>query len=56
MSSSPFDYANAINQTKVDIMVDDIEEKSYSSYMVNRSLSYFPDTTLLANEMNINHH
>ena len=56
MSSSPFDYVNAINQTKVDIMVDDIEEKSYSSYMVNRSLSYFPETTLLANEMNIHHH
>lgn len=54
--SSPFDYTNAINQTKVDIMVDDIEEKSYSSYMVNRSLSYFPDTVLLANEMNIHHH
>jgi hypothetical protein len=56
LMSSPFDYTNAINQTKVDIMVDDIEEKSYSSYMVNRSLSYFPDTVLLANEMNIHHH
>jgi hypothetical protein len=54
--SSPFEFVNAINQSKVDIMVDDIEEKSYSSYMVNRSLSYFLDTTLLANEMNINHH
>jgi hypothetical protein len=54
--SSPFEFVNAINQTKSDIMVDDIEEKSYSSYMVNRSLSYFLDTTLLANEMNINHH
>lgn len=54
--SSPFDFANAINQTKKDIMVDDLEEKSYSSYMVNRSLSYFPDTVLFANEMNIKHH
>ena len=54
--SSPFEFVNAINQAKGDIMVDDIEEKSYSSYMVNRSLSYFLDTTLLANEMNINHH
>lgn len=54
--SSPFDFANAINQTKQDIMVDDLEEKSYSSYMVNRSLSYFPDTVLFANEMNIKHH
>jgi hypothetical protein len=54
--SSPFEFVNAINQSKGDIMVDDIEEKSYSSYMVNRSFSYFLDTTLLANEMNINHH
>tara|TARA_R110000782_G_scaffold184134_3_gene274349 strand:- start:1058 stop:1450 length:393 start_codon:yes stop_codon:yes gene_type:complete len=54
--SSPFEFVNAINQAKGDIMVDDIEEKSYSSYMVNRSFSYFLDTTLLANEMNINHH
>lgn len=50
--SSPFDFVNAINQSKQDIMVDDIEEKSYSSYMVNRSLSYFPETVLFANEMN----
>jgi len=54
--SSPFDYANAINQTKQNIMVDDIEEKSYNAFMVNRSLSYFPDTVLFANEMNRHHH
>ena len=54
--SNPFDYVNAINQSKQDIMVDDLEEKSYSSYMVNRSLSNFVDTVLLANEMNVHHH
>ena len=53
---NPFEYANAINYTKKDIMVDDITEKSYSSYMINRQLSYFPDTVLDANEMNRNHH
>ena len=53
---NPFEYANAINYTKKDIMVDDITEKSYSSYMINRQLSYFPDTVLAANEMNRNHH
>jgi len=42
--------------TKKDIMVDDLAEKSYNSYMVNRSLSYFPDTVMMANEMNIYHH
>ena len=53
---NPFEYCNAINYTKKDIMVDDIAEKAYSSYMINRQLSYFPDTILAANEMNRNHH
>ena len=53
---NPFDYLNAINTTKKDIMVDELAEKSYSPYMVNRGLSYFPDTILYANEMNKNHH
>ena len=42
--------------TKQDIMVDDIAEKGYNSFIVNRSLSYFNDTVLYANEMNVNHH
>jgi hypothetical protein len=49
---NPFEYVNSINDTKVDIMVDDQAEKAYNSFLVNRSLSYFPDTILLANEMN----
>lgn len=53
---NPFDYLNAINTTKKDLMVDDVSEKSYSPFMVNRGLSYFPDTILFANEMNLNHH
>ena len=53
---NPFEYANAINYTKKDIMIDDIAEKSYNPFMINRQLSYFPDTVLAANEMNRNHH
>jgi hypothetical protein len=53
---NPFEYLNAINTTKKDLMVDDISEKAYSPFMVNRGLSYFPDTILYANEMNLNHH
>ena len=53
---NPFEYANAINYTKKDIMIDDIAEKLYNSFMINRQLSYFPDTVLAANEMNRNHH
>ena len=53
---NPFEYLNAINMTKENIMVDDITEKAYNSFIVNRSLSYFNDTILYANEMNVNHH
>jgi hypothetical protein len=53
---NPFEYLNAINTSKKNIMIDDITEKGYSSFMVNRGLSYFPDTALLANEMNRCHH
>ena len=53
---NPFEFANAINVTKQDVMIDDIAEKPYNSFIVNRSLSYFNDTVLYANEMNINHH
>jgi len=52
---NPFSFVTAINDNK-DIMVDDLAEKAYDSFMVNRSLSYFQDTVLFANEMNVNHH
>lgn len=54
--TNPFQYLNAINDTKQDLMVDDLAEKSYNSFMVNRGLSYFKDTVLFANEMNRHHH
>jgi len=53
---SPFDYLNAINFTKEDIMIDDVTEKQYNAFMVNRGLSYFPDTVAIANEMNMYAH
>ena len=46
---NPFEYLNAINHTKQNVMVDDLTEKSYNAFMVNRSLSYFNDTALIAN-------
>jgi len=53
--ANPFDYLNAIN-SRTDIIreSDDPEriEKDYSPYMVNRGLSYFPDSIMYANEMN----
>ena len=56
MSSNPFEYLTAINDTKKDIMIDDIAEKGYNAFMVNRGLSYFNDTVLFANEMNMKAH
>jgi len=53
---SPFDYLNSINHTKNDLMVDDMTEKSYNSFMTLRSLSYFPDTVHYANMVNRYHH
>ena len=50
---SPFDYLKAINSTKKDIFES---EKDYSPFMINRGLSYFPDTVLFANEMNKHYH
>jgi hypothetical protein len=53
---NPFEYVNAINDTKKDLMVDEVTEKAYIPFTINRSLSYFSDTVLAANEMNRNHH
>lgn len=50
---NPFDYVNSVNFTKEDIMED---ESTYSPYMVNRALSYFPDTIFYAAEMNEKYH
>jgi hypothetical protein len=53
---NPFDYVNAINDTKKNLMVgtdnDELAEKGYTPFMVNKSLSYFIDTILYANEIN----
>jgi len=59
---TPFSFVNEINICKRDIMLDqngehsDLLEKVYSPYVTNRSLSYFNDSVLHANEMNKNHH
>ena len=55
-SLSPFEFVTSINDNKNDIMKDDVTEKSYSSFMTNRSLSYFQDTVQFANVMNQYHH
>lgn len=55
-----FDYLNAINYTKEDVIRDsdnpELAEKLYQPYVVNRGLSYFIDTIYAANEVNRYHH
>jgi len=42
----------SILQTKEYALLTEHDEKTYSSFMVNRALSYHRDTVLLSNEMN----
>jgi len=54
MSYELKDYLKAINETKEPLMDTDDEmwEKKYQPYIVNKCLAPFPDTILLVNEMN----
>lgn len=49
---NPFEYVNAICDSKQNLIVDEASEKAYNPFMINRTLSYHFDTVLLANEMN----
>ena len=50
---NPFDFVNSINQTKKDLFADgEVSESEYVPFVVNKALSYFPETILHANEMN----
>lgn len=50
---NPFAFITSISNSKIDILEN---EKDYNAFMVNRGLSYFPDTVIYANEMNKFHH
>jgi len=49
---TPFDFLKDINYDKKNLIVDDITEKQYNSFMINRALSYFRDTVECANLIN----
>ncbi len=49
------DWLNSINFTKQNLIEDPFMEKEYVPFVINRSLSYFPDTLFHANEMNCKH-
>ena len=51
------DFLKSINQSKQNIMDEDVlAEKEYPAFVVNRTLSYFLDTVLYANEINMHPH
>ena len=55
MSYDLRDYLNAINFTKKNLMEDvegEMWKRKYPAYLINRILSAFGDTLMLANEMN----
>jgi len=57
MSLGLTDYLKAINETKEPLMNEPEWGKSgYPPFVVNRCLSYFPDTLFVVNEMNIRGH
>ena len=58
MSYELKDYLNAINHEKKNLMYTDDElwEKKYPPFIINKCLAPFPDTIFLVNEMNKYHH
>ena len=52
------DYLNAINYTKEKLLdsEDEMWEKKYAPFIVNKCVAPFPDTLMLVNEINQLHH
>jgi len=52
-----FEYVKSVSTTKKDLMTDtdndELAEQSYVPFVTNKSLSYFPDTILPSNNMNL---
>lgn len=56
MTTEPWPWLASINGNKKDLMVDDIAEKQYPAWVINRGLSYYPDTVMQSNFVNMHHH
>ena len=53
---NPFDFVKSVSYDKKDLMVDEVEEKAYQPFLLNKSLSYHQDSVFFINEMNNRHH
>ena len=58
MSYELKEYLNSINHRKDNLMdtEDEMWEKKYPSFIINKCLAPFPDTIGLVNEINFHHH
>ena len=52
---NPFDFVKSVSYDKKDLMVDEVEEKAYQPFLINKALSYHQDAVFLVNEMNTRH-
>mgnify|MGYP001165357918 CR=1 FL=1 len=52
---NPFDFVKSVSHNKKDLMVDEVEEKAYQPFLINKALSYHQDAVFLTNEMNVRH-
>ena len=52
---NPFDFVKSVSYDKKDLMVDEVEEKAYQPFLINKALSYHQDAVFLTNEMNVRH-
>jgi hypothetical protein len=54
---NPFDFVKAINDSKQDLIRDsenpDLAENFYKPYVINKAFSYYKDTVMYANEINM---
>lgn len=54
--TTPFDWLKSISETKKNLLDHGHDIKEYIPFVVNKGLSYFPDSILYANEMNMRAH
>jgi hypothetical protein len=50
---TPFDFVNSITFNKNNLIKEQYEERAYVPFVVNQALSYYNDTILFANQVNL---
>lgn len=51
--SGLFDYVNSITQKTEDLSGNEDLEKEYVPFLINKAMSYYVDTVMIANQMNM---